>query len=62
MWQHDVANQEQQADMVELADTLDLGSNAERCKGSSPFICTMGSHLPTVDDTHSEETTKEWGQ
>lgn len=26
--------------MVKLADTLDLGSNAERCRGSSPLICT----------------------
>ena len=23
--------------VVELADTLDLGSSAERCEGSSPF-------------------------
>ena len=28
------------ADMVELADTLDLGSNAVRCAGSSPVIRT----------------------
>ena len=28
------------ADMVKLADTLDLGSNAERCAGSSPVIRT----------------------
>ena len=28
------------ADMVKLADTLDLGSNAERCTGSSPVVRT----------------------
>lgn len=28
------------ADVVELADTLDLGSNAVRCAGSSPVIRT----------------------
>ncbi len=26
-----------QASVVKLADTLDLGSSAVRCKGSSPF-------------------------
>ena len=25
--------------MVELADTLDLGSSSEMSKGSTPFIC-----------------------
>ena len=29
------------ADMVELADTLDLGSNAVWCAGSSPVIRTI---------------------
>ena len=28
------------ADVVELVDTIDLGSIAERCGGSSPFIRT----------------------
>lgn len=28
------------ADMVKLADTSDLGSDAERCAGSSPVIRT----------------------
>ena len=28
------------ADMVELVDTLDLGSSAERCVGSTPSIRT----------------------
>lgn len=29
------------APVVELADTLDLGSNAERCAGSSPVRCII---------------------
>jgi hypothetical protein len=29
------------ADVVELVDTLDLGSSAARCGGSSPFIRTI---------------------
>ncbi len=29
------------ADVVKLVDTLDLGSSAERCVGSSPSIRTM---------------------
>ena len=29
------------ADMVELVDTLDLGSSAERCVGSTPSIRTI---------------------
>ena len=29
------------ADLVELADTLDLGSNAVWCAGSSPVIRTI---------------------
>ena len=32
-----------QARMVELADTPDLGSGAERCKGSSPFPGTIAN-------------------
>jgi hypothetical protein len=32
-----------QADVVELVDTLDLGSSAERRGGSSPLIRTSGS-------------------
>ena len=35
------------ADMVKLADTLDLGSNAVRCAGSNPVIRTTGSCIPT---------------
>ena len=31
------------ADMVKLADTSDLGSDAERCAGSSPVVRT--SHI-----------------
>lgn len=30
------------ADMVKLADTLDLGSSIERCAGSNPVIRTKG--------------------
>ena len=29
------------ADVVKLVDTLDLGSSAERCAGSSPSIRTI---------------------
>ena len=29
------------ADVVKLADTLDLGSSAERCVGSTPSIRTF---------------------
>lgn len=29
------------ADMVELADTMDLGSIVERCAGSNPVIRTI---------------------
>ena len=31
------------ADVVKLVDTLDLGSSAERCAGSSPSIRTSRS-------------------
>ena len=31
--------------MVKLADTLDLGSNAVRCAGSSPVIRTSAAHF-----------------
>ncbi len=31
------------ADVVKLVDTLDLGSSAERCAGSSPSIRTFRS-------------------
>ena len=31
------------ADVVKLVDTLDLGSSAERCAGSSPSIRTIRS-------------------
>ena len=31
--------------MVKLADTLDLGSNTERCAGSSPVIRTNTPHM-----------------
>ncbi len=33
--------------MVELVDTLDLGSSAERCGGSTPSIRT--NKLVTID-------------
>ena len=36
------------ADMVKLADTLDLGSNAERCAGSSPVIRTNNPTAPAI--------------
>ncbi len=29
------------AEVVELVDTLDLGSSAARCEGSNPFFGTM---------------------
>ncbi len=32
-----------QAGVVELVDTLDLGSSAARCEGSSPFARTKSS-------------------
>lgn len=35
------ANLAHYAGVVELADTLDLGSSAARCKGSSPFARTI---------------------
>ena len=31
--------------MVELVDTLDLGSSAEKLGGSSPFIRTMNKNV-----------------
>ena len=39
------------ADVVKLADTLDLGSNTERCAGSSPVIRTK--FLAEVDSCYS---------
>lgn len=36
-----VIEQKNYARVVELADTLDLGSSAERCAGSSPVPGTM---------------------
>ena len=36
------------ADMVKLADTLDLGSNAVRCAGSSPVIRTSAAHVVLI--------------
>lgn len=35
--------------MVKLADTQDLGSCTEMCKGSSPFICTKESLISKLD-------------
>ena len=34
--------------MVKLADTLDLGSNAVRCTGSSPVIRTSAAHVVLI--------------
>lgn len=34
-------NSSSSADMVKLADTLDLGSSIERCAGSTPVIRTI---------------------
>ena len=43
----------QYAAVVKLADTLDLGSNAERCAGSSPVTRTNSKWLECVKTTYS---------
>ena len=37
------------AGVVKLADTLDLGSNAERCAGSSPVTRTNAKRIPFTE-------------
>ncbi len=39
--------------MVKLADTLDLGSNAERCAGSSP-ACSARNERRSCEGTNRE--------
>jgi hypothetical protein len=41
------------AQVAELADALGLGSSAERCKGSSPFLCTI-TRINCVDAIRGE--------
>lgn len=43
----------QYAGVVKLADTLDLGSNAVRCAGSSPVTRTNSNWLECVKTTYS---------
>ena len=47
--------------MVELVDTLDLGSSAARCEGSSPFRPTIwGSILMSIKEIKSGTLYKEY--
>ena len=44
------------ADMVKLADTLDLGSSIERCAGSNPVIRTKGLEFRLKHDKKNSLT------